>query len=162
MPEIKYEVVDKIGVVSEGTNGWNKEPMELPCEGRKNIVHYALYKKPWQYDDVIYGEYFWHYAKTSPFYETICRNRDGFSEEEKVKKEAMTKIATSTENAEKYRASMFFLLKEIYYYGFLPSKKSERKKIASFPTKYKLAPIISFLDALIIALASLCTLLQSS
>lgn len=25
MPEIKYEVIDKIGVVSEGTNGWNKE-----------------------------------------------------------------------------------------------------------------------------------------
>ena len=25
MPEIKYEVIEKIGVVSEGTNGWNKE-----------------------------------------------------------------------------------------------------------------------------------------
>ena len=25
MPEIKYELVDKIGVVSEGNNGWNKE-----------------------------------------------------------------------------------------------------------------------------------------
>ena len=25
MPEIKYEIVDKIGVVREGTNGWNME-----------------------------------------------------------------------------------------------------------------------------------------
>lgn len=25
MPEIKYEVVDKIGVINAGTNGWNKE-----------------------------------------------------------------------------------------------------------------------------------------
>ncbi len=25
MPEIKYEIVDCIGIVSEGTNGWNKE-----------------------------------------------------------------------------------------------------------------------------------------
>ena len=25
MPEIKYEVVETIGVVSEGKNGWNKE-----------------------------------------------------------------------------------------------------------------------------------------
>ena len=25
MPEIKYVVVDKIGIVSEGNNGWNKE-----------------------------------------------------------------------------------------------------------------------------------------
>ncbi len=25
MPEIKYEVIDRIGIVSEGNNGWNKE-----------------------------------------------------------------------------------------------------------------------------------------
>ena len=25
MPEIKYDVVDRIGIVSEGNNGWNKE-----------------------------------------------------------------------------------------------------------------------------------------
>lgn len=25
MPEIKYEIIDTIGIVSEGKNGWNKE-----------------------------------------------------------------------------------------------------------------------------------------
>ena len=25
MPEIKYEVIETIGIVSEGKNGWNKE-----------------------------------------------------------------------------------------------------------------------------------------
>ena len=25
MPEIKYEVIETIGIVSEGNNGWNKE-----------------------------------------------------------------------------------------------------------------------------------------
>ena len=25
MPEIKYEIVDKIGIVREGANGWNME-----------------------------------------------------------------------------------------------------------------------------------------
>ena len=25
MPEIKYEVIDNVGVISDGTNGWNKE-----------------------------------------------------------------------------------------------------------------------------------------
>ena len=59
-------------------NGWNKEPMPLPCEGKKNIVHYALYKKPWQYDDVIDGDYFWHYAETSPFFGEILRRRISF------------------------------------------------------------------------------------
>ena len=34
-------------------NGWNKEPLPEPAEGGLNIIHYALYKKPWQYDDVI-------------------------------------------------------------------------------------------------------------
>ncbi len=69
-------------------NGWNKEPMPLQCEGKKNIVHYALYKKPWQYDDVMDGEYFWHYAKKSPFYKKILNNREMFDKTEKAKKEA--------------------------------------------------------------------------
>ena len=34
MPEIKYEVVDKIGIVSEGTNGWNKELNLISWNGR--------------------------------------------------------------------------------------------------------------------------------
>lgn len=72
-------------------NGWNKEPMPLPCEGDKNIVHYALYKKPWQYDDVMDGEYFWHYAQRSPFYRQICLNRQSFGPEEMAQKEATAK-----------------------------------------------------------------------
>ena len=72
-------------------NGWNKEPMGLRLEGEKNIVHYALYKKPWQYDDVIDGEYFWHYAKKSPMYPQILKNRAAFGEAERAKKEAAAK-----------------------------------------------------------------------
>ena len=72
-------------------NGWNKEPMPLVCEGKKNIVHYALYKKPWQYDDVMDGEYFWHYAARSPFYDCICRRKQSFDDIERAKKEATAK-----------------------------------------------------------------------
>jgi lipopolysaccharide biosynthesis glycosyltransferase len=68
-------------------NGWNKEPMPLPLEGELNLVHYALYKKPWQYDDVMYGEHFWRYAETSPFCEEIRRRRSSFGEEERAQKE---------------------------------------------------------------------------
>ena len=70
-------------------NGWNKEPMPTPCEGDLNIVHYALYKKPWQYDDVMYGEYFWEYAETSPYYGEILRRKAAFGEEERAQKAAM-------------------------------------------------------------------------
>ena len=68
-------------------NGWNKEPMPLICEGEKNIVHYALYKKPWQYDDVLDGEHFWKYAENSPFYHKIRLNKENFGAEEMAQKE---------------------------------------------------------------------------
>lgn len=85
---LNYLCKDKIYTLK---NGWNKEPMHLRCEGKKNIVHYALYKKPWQYDDVIDGNYFWKYAKKSPFYEKILENKKGFLEEDKLKKELTAK-----------------------------------------------------------------------
>lgn len=72
-------------------NGWNKEPMPLPCEGKKNIVHYALYKKPWQYDDVMDGEHFWHYAKSSPFYQQILQRRASFGDAERAEKELLAR-----------------------------------------------------------------------
>lgn len=81
---INYLCNDKIYMLP---NGWNKEPMPLPCEGKKNIVHYALYKKPWQYDDVMDGDCFWYYAKGSPFYERILINKAMFGENERALKE---------------------------------------------------------------------------
>ena len=77
-----------LGKIRMLPNGWNKEPMPIVCEGKKNIVHYALYKKPWQYDDVMDGEYFWQYAKASPFYGQIRLNMLNFGETERAKKEA--------------------------------------------------------------------------
>ena len=82
---LNYLCLGKIHVLP---NGWNKEPMPLDCEGKKNIVHYALYKKPWQYDDVIDGEHFWHYAERSPFYDRIRIIRNNFGESEIAEKEA--------------------------------------------------------------------------
>ncbi len=82
---LNYLCSGKIHVLQ---NSWNKEPMPIPCEGEKNIVHYALYKKPWQYDDVMDGEYFWNYAEKSPFYEQICLRRKNFGAAEIAQKEA--------------------------------------------------------------------------
>ena len=76
------------GLIRVLPNGWNKEPLPLPLEGELNLVHYALYKKPWQYDDVMYGEHFWRYAKESPFYDEIVRHRASFGDKERDEKEA--------------------------------------------------------------------------
>lgn len=81
---LNYLCLGKIHVLP---SGWNKEPITHECEGKKNIVHYALYKKPWQYDDVIDGEYFWHYAERSPFYDIIRKKRNSFGPAEIAEKE---------------------------------------------------------------------------
>jgi len=72
-------------------NGWNKSPAIVNCEGTKNIVHYNLYKKPWQYDDLTDGEFFWEYAKKSPFYSLILDRKANFGEKEKERADAMSK-----------------------------------------------------------------------
>ncbi len=72
-------------------NGWNKVPYPVECEGKKNIVHYALYKKPWEYDDVVDGEHFWHYAELSPFHEMILTRKANFGDADKAKKDAVAK-----------------------------------------------------------------------
>lgn len=85
---LNYLCYGKIHVLP---NGWNKEPMPLLCEGEKNIVHYALYKKPWQCDDVIDGDCFWHYARKSPFYEVILQMKNSFTAEDAAENEKMAK-----------------------------------------------------------------------
>ena len=70
---------------------WNQESMPGAGEAEDGIVHYALYKKPWQYDDVAYGEHFWRYAERSPFYAEICRRKQNFGISEREKKEAAAK-----------------------------------------------------------------------
>ncbi len=85
---LNYLCLGKIHVLP---NGWNKEPMPIPCEGKKNIVHYALYKKPWQYDDVDDGEYFWTYAEKSPFYDLILERKSQFGDKERDEREDAAK-----------------------------------------------------------------------
>ena len=66
--------------------GWNKESLPELCEGDLNLVHYALYKKPWQHDDVINGEFFWYYVKKSPFNDLITERKANFTEVQRLEK----------------------------------------------------------------------------
>ena len=67
--------------------GWNFTSAYNQAEGGMNIVHYALAKKPWQFDGVVNEEYFWQYAQKSHFYDEICAFKANFSDELKRKKE---------------------------------------------------------------------------
>ncbi|MFC6170566.1 glycosyltransferase family 8 protein [Loigolactobacillus jiayinensis] len=39
------------------------------------LVHYNLFAKPWHYDDVANQQYFWHYARMTPYYDQIVATK---------------------------------------------------------------------------------------
>lgn len=63
---------------------WNT----MPVEGKgtikyPQIIHYNLFYKPWYYDNVPYGNYFWQYAKDSVFYHLIRNIKMQYTEKER-------------------------------------------------------------------------------
>lgn len=58
----------------------NDHKSPLPCP---KLIHYNLFAKPWCYDNIQYEEYFWHYAKSSGYYEEILAFKAEYSDEQK-------------------------------------------------------------------------------
>ena len=46
----------------------------MQSRNQPKIVHFAGFKKPWQYPDEDFGELFWQYAGIAPFYEILVFN----------------------------------------------------------------------------------------
>lgn len=68
--------------------GWNVMPIptDSPMQEKDiKIIHYNLIYKPWHFDNVLYQEYFWEYARQTEFYEEILEMRNTYSEEEKAR-----------------------------------------------------------------------------
>lgn len=47
------------------------------------LIHYNLFSKPWCYDNIQYGEYFWEYAKDSGFMEEVTEYKKNYTTEQK-------------------------------------------------------------------------------
>lgn len=58
----------------------NNKEVENPV-----IIHYNLFLKPWQYEDVQYYDYFWKYAKSTPFYDEILEIKNSYTNEDRKK-----------------------------------------------------------------------------
>lgn len=58
----------------------NNKEVEKPV-----IIHYNLFLKPWQYDDVQYYDYFWKYAKFTPYYDEILEIKNSYTDEDRKK-----------------------------------------------------------------------------
>ncbi len=55
-----------------------REPLSNP-----KLIHYNLFSKPWCYDNIQYGDLFWHHAETSGYYDEIVAYKNGYSDEQK-------------------------------------------------------------------------------
>lgn len=47
------------------------------------LIHYNLFSKPWCYDGVQYGDYFWEYAKDAGYLEEALEHKKNYSDEKK-------------------------------------------------------------------------------
>lgn len=61
---------------------WNAMPNEhrTPLQAPK-LIHYNLYRKPWCYESVPYGAYFWKYAPGSGFLKEILDYQRSYTDE---------------------------------------------------------------------------------
>lgn len=64
---------------------WDAMPNDgQPPLERAKLIHYNLFAKPWCYDNIQYGDLFWHYAEDSGYYDEIRAYKDGYSDEQKA------------------------------------------------------------------------------
>lgn len=53
-----------------------REPFASP-----KLIHYNLFDKPWCFDNIQYQDYFWNYAKESPYYQKLVDFKNNYTEE---------------------------------------------------------------------------------
>ncbi len=64
---------------------WNRMPIrgDKVSRRRLHLIHYNMAHKPWHFDDVLYQEYFWKYAKETNFYDKLLKTRDTYPDNKK-------------------------------------------------------------------------------
>ena len=50
-----------------------------------NLIHYNLTYKPWHFDNVLYENFFWNYAKKTEYYDEIQELKDKYTDEERFR-----------------------------------------------------------------------------
>jgi len=91
LEKIKFEVAQDQDYLNRLCKGrvkildysWNRMPVMGKTEGKINLIHYNLGAKPWYFDNVVYQEYFWEYAKKTEFYNKIKELGTKYTDEDK-------------------------------------------------------------------------------
>ena len=66
---------------------WNRMPVGGDVSKRDDLhlIHYNLAFKPWHFENILYEEYFWKYAKETEFYDKILEIKANFTDEDREK-----------------------------------------------------------------------------
>ena len=62
---------------------WNRMPIGGNDDSLPKLIHYNLTMKPWHYEDILFKEFFWEYAKTTKYYERILRDLKEYTQDKK-------------------------------------------------------------------------------
>lgn len=67
--------------------GWDRMPIPTDEIEEKNInlIHYNLTYKPWHFDNVLYENHFWNYAKKTEYYDEIQELKNKYTDEERFR-----------------------------------------------------------------------------
>ncbi len=63
---------------------WNRMTSDRSPVGRIHLVHYNMFCKPWHYENVPYGKYFWDYARKSSYCNEIATEYKNYGAERKA------------------------------------------------------------------------------
>ncbi len=69
--------------------GWDRMPVPDKHfnDDDLHLIHYNMFHKPWHYENVLYEEFFWEYAKKTEFYDSMIQMRENYSDEKRKRDE---------------------------------------------------------------------------
>ena len=72
----------RVKIINES---WNVMPIDHLKVNLENIklIHYNLNYKPWHFDNILYKDFFWDYAKKTEYYQVIKNIKDNYTEDQK-------------------------------------------------------------------------------
>ncbi len=67
--------------------GWDRMPIPTDEIEEKdiNLIHYNLTYKPWHFENVLYENFFWKYAKKTEYYDEIQELKNKYTDEERFR-----------------------------------------------------------------------------
>ncbi len=72
------------------------------------LIHYNLTAKPWHYEDILYAEMFWKYAKMTEYYDEIRNVLEAYTDEEKERDAVCEKALIDLAETESYREDAYY------------------------------------------------------